>query len=190
MGAIRDPSRFAGRIARIQVIQHRRHGLQRRVIVLLQRAGSRHDGSEAGGLGDGDSAHIKVVDQSAKPGEPGVLLQTEARQQNLEGYFGAYVRELSTIEVKTHGTLRAVLPAFEPQELRPWIDAAPNEPCRSHPVDPQAFACGPGTAAIVLPIARADQSMCGMRLIRCEACIDRGLRVSESACHLLAWLAG
>jgi hypothetical protein len=131
-----------------------------------------------------------VVNQSAESREPGVLFEAKARHQDFEGHLGVHVRELGAIEVKAHGAPRAIGHTLEPQESCLRVDEAADQPRRRHPVDPQVLACGPDASAVVLLMSRTNLSMCSVRLVRGEACVDRRLDVRECARHLLVGFAG
>src|SRR6185437_1381327 len=178
--------RFRVRVSRIQAIEHRRDGLEKGVVVGLQRACSGHDRREARTLCRRDAPKVQVMDHGSQAGQSLVLLEPEGCEEHLESHLVAGVSELRSIKIEAYGLLRDFLDALQPEKLRLLIDEAANEPGGGDAIDPEPLARYPGAARVRLRIATADPVTGRVGLIWRESGIERGFCIGQCALHLIA----
>jgi hypothetical protein len=91
------------------------------------------------------------------------------------------MRELGPVKVEPKGSLRAVLHALQPKELRFRVDEATDEPGRGDAINPQMLTRRPGAPGIVLGVSLTDLAVCGVRLVGRKPRVDRGLGIGVLA---------
>src|SRR5439155_23147483 len=126
----------------------------------------------------------------ADRGERRVLVEAEARKQDLEGDAVLHVREFGAVIVEAHGVLRALARPVNPGEARFAVDESLDQPRARQAVDPRGFASRPyallETPGIELPQAALGKSRFAARV---QLAVSRLQRI-ERARGLGAGFAG
>jgi hypothetical protein len=114
---------------------------------------------ESRGFIRGSSAHVDVVHELTHTADGGRFVETERARDDLEGDQLAHVRECRAVEVVADRLLRALLRVGQPEEGRPLVDEALDQPGSRQPVDPGTFARCPGAALEVRDAPGRDDGL-------------------------------
>src|SRR2546430_5465049 len=105
-------------VGRIEVVEDA-HGFgEQRVVAARLLLDAAEHGLKPPCVGHRDAADVEEVHHGADRSERGVLVEAEARKENLEGDAVLHVRELGAVEIKTDGVLRAFARTCDPGEAR------------------------------------------------------------------------
>src|SRR5262245_10870847 len=78
--------------------------------------------------------------RGADRGEPRIVIEAEAREENLECHAVIDVRELRTVEIEAYGLPWTVARTIDPSELGLAIDESLDEPRAREAIHPQILA--------------------------------------------------
>ncbi len=125
------------------------------------------------------AAHIQRMDDGADPHQGRVAFQSKTRQQGFEGDAMPDVGEARAVEIESQRIRRTVLDALQPDEARPAVDEAANQPGGCQPVHPQVLPGGPG---LLLKIGEGETlglAVLEMRFVGRKAGRQRGFQSQQ-----------